>query len=81
MLQRRNFYDCDLQEADAVTCYLMMKAMPRLGSFLDKVIKSGTPVIALTFWFRNRQVAATRGGPGLRGAAALYYWPATKQET
>ncbi len=80
VLQRRNFHACDLRDADAVTCYLMMKAMPRLGSLLDNTIRSGTPVVALTFWFRNRQVAATREGPGLRGAAALYYWPATKPE-
>lgn len=78
VLQRRNFYHCDLQDADAVTCYLMTKAMPRLGSFLDNSLKPRTPVVALTFWFRNRQVAATREGPGLRGAAALYYWPAAK---
>ena len=78
-LQRRNFHNCDVRDADALTCYLMTKAMPRLSGLLDNSLKPGTPVVALTFWFRNRQVAATREGPGLRGAAALYYWPATKQ--
>jgi len=75
-LLRRNFYDCDLRDADAVTCYLMMKPMPKLAAFLDTMLKPGTPVVSLTFWFRGREVAAKRTGPGLRGEAALYYWPA-----
>jgi len=75
-LQRGNFYGFDLRDAQAVTSYLMIKSMPKLADFLDRMLKSGTPVVALTFWFRQRQVAATRDGPGLRGAVALYYWPA-----
>lgn len=81
MLQRGNFYAFDLHEAQAVTCYLMIKSMPKLADFLDRILKSGTPVVSLTFWFRDRQVAATRDGPGLRGAAALYYWPARSSQT
>ena len=75
-LQSGNFYRCDLREAQAVTCYLMTKPMPKLANYLDSMLKPGTPVVSLTFWFRQREVAATRDGPGLRGAAALYYWPA-----
>jgi hypothetical protein len=75
-LQRRNFYGCDLRDADAVTCYLMMKPMPRLADFLDRMLRPGTPVVSLTFWFRDRQVALAKNGPGLRGEAALYRWPA-----
>lgn len=75
-LQRRNFHECDLQDAHAVTCYLMIKPMPKLAALLDRMLKPGTPVVSLTFWFRERQVAAVREGPGLRGAAALYFWPA-----
>jgi hypothetical protein len=75
-LRRGNFYAFDLRDAQAVTSYLMIKSMPRLAEFLDRMLPPGTPVVSLTFWFRGRQVAATRDGPGLRGAAALYYWPA-----
>jgi tRNA A58 N-methylase Trm61 len=83
-LQRANFYACDLQDAHAVTCYLMIKPMPKLAALLDRMLKPGTPVVSLTFWFREREAAASqqgRGlGPGLRGAAALYFWPAHKDE-
>jgi tRNA A58 N-methylase Trm61 len=75
-LRRSNFYVADLRDADAVTCYLMTKRMPELAGFLDRMLKPGTPVVSLTFWFRGRKVAAVRNGPGLRGEAALYYWPA-----
>jgi hypothetical protein len=78
VLQRGNFYRCDLRDAQAVTCYLMMKPMPKLADWLDRMLKPGTPVVSLTFWFRGREVAAVSDGPGLRGAAALYYWPAHK---
>ena len=79
-LQRGSFYACDLADAQAVTCYLLIKPMPKLAAFLDTQIKPGTPVVALTFWFRDRQTAAVRDGPGLRGAAALYDWPARKAD-
>ena len=46
-LQRGNFYDCDLRDAQAVTCYLMIKPMPKLADFLDRTLQPGTPVIAL----------------------------------
>jgi hypothetical protein len=75
-LQRGNFFKFDLRDAQAVTCYQMIKTMPRLADLFDQTLKPGTPVVALTFWFRGREAAATRDGPGLRGAAALYYWPA-----
>jgi hypothetical protein len=75
-LTRGNFYDCDLKDAHAVTCYLMIKPMPRLAAFLDRMLAPGTPVVAVTFWFRNRQAAAVREGKGLRGKVALYFWPA-----
>ncbi|WP_144151890.1 SAM-dependent methyltransferase [Paraburkholderia sp. BCC1885] len=77
-LRRANFYVCDLQDAHAVTCYLMIKPMPKLAALLDGMLKPGTAVVSLTFWFRGREVAASRQGPGLRGAAALYFWPAHK---
>jgi hypothetical protein len=75
-LRRGNFYKSDLRDAHAVTAYLMIKPMPKLADFLDRNLNPGTPVVSLTLWFRDRQAAATRDGPGLRGAAALYYWPA-----
>jgi trans-aconitate methyltransferase len=73
-LRRANFYRCDLADAQAVTCYLMMKPMPRLARFLDGVLPEGTPVVALAFWFHGRTPEAVRGDR-LRGAA-LYRWPA-----
>lgn len=54
----------------------MIKPMPKLAAFVDTILKAGTPVVSLSFWFRGRQVAAVRKGPGLRGEAALYFWPA-----
>ena len=77
-LQRGNFYDADLKDAQAVTCYLMIKPMPKLASFLDRVLKTGTPVVSVSFWFRDRAVAATRESSGPLGATALYYWPAPR---
>jgi hypothetical protein len=75
-LYRGNFYNFSLADAHAVTCHLMMKPMPKLAKFLDGQLAEDTPVVALTFWFRGRVVSAVREGPGLRGAAALYHWPA-----
>jgi hypothetical protein len=74
---RADFLGLDLSGADAVTCYLMRRPMARLASRLDAQLRPGTPVVALTFWFRGRTPAATlqRTG-GVRGAAALYRWPA-----
>ncbi|WP_158808421.1 trans-aconitate 2-methyltransferase [Beijerinckia sp. L45] len=79
-VMRANFYDADLRGADAIVCYLMIKPMPKLAAFLDRVLPDGTPVVALTFWFRGRKVSAAKEGPGLRGSAALYHWPAKQQE-
>ena len=75
-LTRRSFYHCDLTDAQAVTCYLMTRPMPKLAAFLDRQLAPGTPVVALSFWFREREVAASLKSAGLLGAAALYYWPA-----
>ena len=75
-LERRNFLQADLRDADAVTCYLMMKPMPKVAGLLDQSLRPGTPVVSLAFWFRGRKVAAVRKGPGFRGEVALYYWPA-----
>jgi hypothetical protein len=78
LLNRGNFHDFDLTDAQAVTCYLMMKPMPKLARFLDRTLRVGTPVVSLSFWFRDRDIAASRNGFGPLGAAALYYWPAHK---
>jgi Putative methyltransferase len=80
-LRRGNFYDCDLADAQAVTCYLMIKPMPKLAAFLDRMLTPGTPVVSLSFWFRDREVAASRESSGLLGATALYHWPARRIET
>jgi tRNA A58 N-methylase Trm61 len=77
-LRRGNFYHCDLQDAEAVVCYLMMKPMPKVAAFLDGWLREDTPVVALTFWFRDRETSAVLEGPGLRGGAALYRWRAHK---
>ncbi|TWB08727.1 methyltransferase family protein [Rhizobium sp. ERR 1071] len=78
---RSNFYACDLADADAVTCYLMPSAMPKLSKFLDKTVRSGTAVVTVTFWFRGRSPKTTKDGPGLRGAVAMYDWPATAENS
>jgi hypothetical protein len=77
-MRRGNFHDCDLSDAQAVTCYLMIKTMPRLAALLDRSLAPGTPVVSLAFWFRGREVAASLGRAGLLRASALYYWPAHK---
>ncbi|RKD67795.1 class I SAM-dependent methyltransferase [Rhizobium sp. WW_1] len=73
-----DFFRQDVSDADAITCYLMIRPMPKVGAFLDSMLRPGTAVVSLTFWFRDRRVDASRNGAGLRGAAALYYWPAEK---
>ena len=55
----------------------------RLGlvaAFLDRQLAPGTPVVSLSFWFRDRTVAASRQSAGLLGAAALYRWPARRDD-
>jgi hypothetical protein len=79
-LQRANFYDCDVQDASAVTCYLFIKPMTKLAAFLDTKLKTGTPVVSLSFSFRDRAVSAVRERAGPLGRAALYYWPARKAD-
>jgi hypothetical protein len=78
-LRRANFFDCDLADAQAVTCYLMINAMPRMAKLLDGALVPGTPVVSLCFWFRDRDVTASLESAGLMGAAALYYWPAVRR--
>lgn len=78
-LKRGNFYDCDLTDAHAVTCYLIIKSMHKLAAFLDRMLEPGTPVVAVTFAFRDRQAAAVCGGrhgQGIRGKVSLYLWRA-----
>lgn len=77
-LFRRSFFDCDLSDADAVTCYLMMKPMPKIAALLDRTLRPGTPVVSLSFWFRDRKVSSSLENAGRLGAAALYLWPARK---
>jgi len=79
-LQRGNFFHCDLRDADAVACYLMIKPMPKLAVFLDTMLKQGTPVVSLAFGFRDRQAAAARKVSGLPGTATLYVWPALRRQ-
>ena len=77
-LRRGNFYDFDISDAQAVTCYLMIKSMPRMAALFDRILVPGAPVVSLCFWFREREVAASLRSSGLMGAVALYYWPAHK---
>lgn len=78
---RKNFYAYELADADAVTCYLMLGAMPKLSKFLDDAIRPHTAVIAVTFRFRDRSPKTFRNGPGLRGSVALYVWPAIPENS
>lgn len=75
-LKRGDFRDCDITDADAVTCYLMIKSMPQLSAFLDRMLAPGAMVVAVTFLFRDRRASAVRKGKGVRGKVALYVWPA-----
>lgn len=73
-LRRADFYDVDIRDAHAVTCYLMIRPMRRLASHLDRMLAAGTPVVSVTFLFRDREPGAVRKGRGLRGEVALYSW-------
>ena len=77
-LHRGNFYDCNVQDAAAVTCYLYTQPMIKLAEFLDIKLQPGTPVVSLSFSFRDRTESAVRQTAGPLGHAALYYWPARK---
>ena len=77
-LHRGNFYDVDVRDAAAVTCYLFTKPMTKVAEFLDSKLKPGTPVVSLSFSFRDRAASAVRQTAGPLGHAALYYWPAQK---
>lgn len=79
-LQRGSFFDCDLRDADAVACYLMLKPMPKLAALLDTMLSPGTPVVSLAFGFRGRRAAAVRKISGLPGVATLYVWPALRAQ-
>jgi len=74
-----NFNKCDLADADAVTCYLMRSPMVKLAELFDGMLKPGTSVVSVMFWFRGRQVTATRQGR-VRGSVALYKWPALESK-
>ena len=74
---RIDFHREALSEADAITCYLMIRPMIALAQKLDRELREGTPVVALAFLFRDRVPSATARGDGVRRAdAALYRWPA-----
>jgi cyclopropane fatty-acyl-phospholipid synthase-like methyltransferase len=73
-VRRADFFREDLSRADAVVSYLMIRPMAPLAEKLDRELRPGTPVVALTFWFRDRRPVDTRSGRGLRGDAALYRW-------
>lgn len=74
-----DFTRCDLSDADAVTCYLMPATMPRVAGLLDARLRSSVLVVSIDFWFRRRQVTATRRRP-MNRAVAIYVWPAKLQE-
>ena len=78
-LERGDFHKRDLGDADAVVCYLMTRPMPKLAALLDRSLAKDTPVVSLSFWFRDREVAASLKSAGLLSATALYYWPAPKR--
>jgi ubiquinone/menaquinone biosynthesis C-methylase UbiE len=80
-LRRADFFNCDLSDAQAVTCYLMTGPMPRIAQLLDRHLRAGTPVVSLCFWFRDRKVSASVKSSGVLGAAALYHWPAAGEAT
>lgn len=79
-VRRADFQRFDLRDADAVTAYLMIRPMPPLARQLDRQLRPGTPVVTLTFWFRDRVPTAHRRGMGAwNGSAALYRWPGKHQ--
>jgi hypothetical protein len=67
-----NFYRCDLSDADAVTCYLMIEPMPKLAVFLDTMLRSDTAVVALRVSHLSKNDIKPRhqfeGGPAGDGA-------------
>lgn len=75
-MRRQNFYQVPLNNADAVTAYLMIKPMLPLAEKLDRELQPGTAVVAIAFLFRDRDPSSVIPGRGLlRGSTALYLWP------
>lgn len=69
-IDRRDFFQCQLDDADAVACYLMIAPMRKLAKHLDNTLAPGTRVVSVTFGFRDRAAAAVE----LRGDVKLYVW-------
>ena len=77
---RQNFHQMDLRQADALTCFLMIKPMQKLAITLDDQIRQGTVVVSLAFRFRDRRPSLTADSPDAPGGIALYRWPAMKKQ-
>ena len=76
-IKRKNFLQHPINDADAVTSYLMMKPMMKLADKLDRELRPGTSAVAVAFHFRDRQPHLTVRSSGVMNAAvALYQWPA-----
>lgn len=71
VVERSDYLQRPLADADAATAYLMIGPMPRLAAKLDAELRPGSPVVAIAFWFRERTPVASR-----RRDVALYRWPA-----
>ena len=76
-LMRRDFFQADLTQADAVVSYLMIRPMPKLAALMDRELRPGTAVVSLAFWFRDRRPQQISRS----GTAALYLWPARDDTT
>jgi cyclopropane fatty-acyl-phospholipid synthase-like methyltransferase len=69
-ISRCDFFQCRLDDADAVTCYLMIAPMRKLANHLDRTLRKGARVVSVTFGFRDRKPAAVARG----GDVMLYVW-------
>jgi tRNA A58 N-methylase Trm61 len=76
LIERRDYLEASLEDADAVTAYLMIKPMEKLALHLDRSLREGTPVVALCFCFRDRKPITRERLRKLGNEAALYRWPA-----
>jgi cyclopropane fatty-acyl-phospholipid synthase-like methyltransferase len=67
-IERGDFFRADLTGADAVVSFLMIRPMVPLAEKLSRELRPGTPVVAVAFWYRGRQVEKSAG------TVALYRW-------
>ena len=70
---RKDYHDAQLQDAAAVTAYLMRKPMPRLYKKMKAELERSTPVVCVAFLFPGQSYSKKVRGHGLIQADVALY--------